>query len=169
MTTLVIAKYEENTKWSEGLKHKTFVVEKGVHLPNEGREPTSYLWYIIENYDTLKGKYFFLQGNPFDHCPHTLEELNNTKGEFRWIGPEYICNMMGRPQDTVNIKEFLDDCNVIYGGNSIRFNAACFFMLSARRIKKHTKEQYKVIYKALLKNAKSPYAFERCVEILWGK
>jgi hypothetical protein len=43
-------------------------VQKGEHLENKGREASSYLWWIIENYDKLPDEIYLLQGNPFEHC-----------------------------------------------------------------------------------------------------
>ena len=40
---------------------------------NKGREAHSYLYHIIENYESLAGHVLFLQGSPFDHC-HTVSD-----------------------------------------------------------------------------------------------
>ena len=38
-------------------------------IPDVGREPYTYLYHIVKNYDNLAEMTFFSQGNPFDHCP----------------------------------------------------------------------------------------------------
>lgn len=166
---LVIARYNEDISWSSNYSN-VHVIQKGEDYPNIGREPSSYLHYILSNYENLEGKYFFLQGNPLEHCPNLYEELNNIEGDFRWFGNRngFTCDLMGRPHDNVDIKSFLKDCGVTYSNDSITFNGCCLFMLSAERIKRQPKEWYRTILEATIKEPKSCYAFERCVEILFG-
>jgi len=71
---VVVAKYNEDVSWVEGLKHKVTIYDKSrspikgsVPLKNVGREGQTYLRHIIENYDSLDDVTVFLQGNPFDH------------------------------------------------------------------------------------------------------
>ncbi len=70
MMTYVIARYNEDISWCSNIPGK-FIVQKGEHLPNLGRESSSYLWYIINHYDALNNYYCFRQGNPF-LCPVNL-------------------------------------------------------------------------------------------------
>jgi len=64
-THYVIARYNEDISWADDLD-KT-VIQKGVDMPNLGREAGSYLLFIVNNYEKLNGQYYFLQGNPFEH------------------------------------------------------------------------------------------------------
>jgi hypothetical protein len=66
MTTYIIARYNEDVSWCDDFDTK-FIVQKDVHLPNKGREASSYLWYIINNYNALTGLYEFRQGKTSDH------------------------------------------------------------------------------------------------------
>ena len=75
----VIARYNENLNWLDNLldpeqMKKVTVYNKGpdnvpgsIRLPNIGREAHTYLTHIINNYETLAEKVYFLQGNPVDH------------------------------------------------------------------------------------------------------
>jgi hypothetical protein len=58
----IIARFNEDISWSDGLDR--FVVQKGEHVPNTGREASSWLWYIVQHYDELEGTYAFRQGTP---------------------------------------------------------------------------------------------------------
>jgi hypothetical protein len=58
----IIARFEEDISWSDGLDK--FVVQKGEHVPNTGREAASWLWYIVQHYEELDGTYAFRQGEP---------------------------------------------------------------------------------------------------------
>ena len=79
METIVIAKYNEDTTWTTKLQKpdtNCIVYSKGPHshpleinLPNVGRESHTYVYHIVNNYETLANVTVFLQGNPFDHLP----------------------------------------------------------------------------------------------------
>lgn len=63
----VIARYKEDVSWAK--KFKKFIVQKDIHVPNVGREASSYLWYIVNNYYKLDDlvAYQFCQGRSHDH------------------------------------------------------------------------------------------------------
>lgn len=168
--TIVVAQYKEDLSWTEPYKEDVVVIKKKREIPNIGREPYSYIWYILQNYDNLEGKYFFLQGNPLDHCPGLAQELSNTEGDFRWFSDRsnLVCDLMGRPHDSVNIQKFLQSCGITYNHNTITFTGCCLFMLSAQRIKSKPREYYALILNAITSTHRGEYAFERCVGILFN-
>lgn len=165
---IVLAVHKENIDWAE--QYSPIVIVKDKDVPNVGREPLSYMWYIIQNYNKLEGKYFFLQGDPRDHLPNYEEELSNTDGDFRWLGNRkgFRCDMMARPHDNVDIKSFLEEIGIKYPHEEITFNGCCLFMVSAERIKQRPKEFYQKVYDVLMKGERREYAFERCVGLIFG-
>ena len=80
---VVVARYKEDIGWLDPLQEHLVILNKGVPynvsnevlLPNVGREPHSYLWYIIENYEQLPEVLIFTQGDISDHHCGT----NNTE------------------------------------------------------------------------------------------
>jgi hypothetical protein len=52
------------------------VYDKNGVIPNVGRESDTYLRYIIEHYEKLPERMFFLQGNPFEHFNHSVTKSN---------------------------------------------------------------------------------------------
>ena len=78
---LVIARYDEDVTWTNGLKD-VIIYNKSSSLPNSkhpfkqltnvGREGHTYLHHIIQNYDQLDEYTCFMQGNPFNHS-HDIE------------------------------------------------------------------------------------------------
>ena len=74
---IVVARYNENIKYLTPYKNITIVYNKGlddlptefdiIKLPNIGRESHTYLYHIIQNYDNLANKTFFIQGKINDH------------------------------------------------------------------------------------------------------
>lgn len=166
----IVARYKEDISWTKELDNVT-IVQKDSDLPNKGREPSSYLWYIIQNYSTLEGLYTFTQGNPFDHARSLLTEPIDTSHGFIWHGDKaYKGKLDGTPQDTCNIKWFIDQCNLEYEHEHIYFKAGCIFTVSAERIKKHPKEFYEKMYTVLMSEKyRSPWSFERCICLIWGE
>lgn len=163
--TVVIARYEEHISWSDNIPNK-FVVQKGEHLDNFGREPSSFLWYIIEHYDILKGTYAFLQGNPFDHCKDTLELIKLDK-DFMLLGDyQYICRGDGTPQHGgLPVARFYREHIDVDAPKHFGFKAGGQFIVSAKNIKKHPKEYYQKIYDEIEKDdSKLPWVMER----LWS-
>jgi hypothetical protein len=70
-------------------------------LDNVGREGHAYYKYIYDNYDNLSETTIFLQGNPFDHSPNLIKNLNKyidtpTKISFNFLSEWIIkCNLSG--------------------------------------------------------------------------
>ena len=161
--TIVIARHEEDISWAKDLN--TFVIQKGEHMDNWGREPSSFLWYIIEHYDVLKGSYMFVQGNPFDHCRNLLDFVD-MQPEFMSLGDhQHICKGDGNPQHgglplEEMYKEFVDaKAPDMYG-----FKAGGQFIVSAKRIKQLPKEYYQNLLDYVKKVKLAPW----CMERLWG-
>jgi hypothetical protein len=168
--TIILARWVKDISWSDQYANERVVIQKGEDTPNIGREPHAYIWYIINNYDKLKGVYFFLQDDPRDHCPNIHDEITNTKGDFRWFGnrDNLTCNMNGAPHDRVNITKFLEECGIEYDKPNITFNGCCLFMITADKIKEHEVEYYEKILKAIESVPRGEYAFERCLGLIFN-
>lgn len=140
------------------------IITKGKEIENVGREPASFVWYILQNYESLEGHYAFVQGNPTDHCPNLFEHLQHP-ADFRSLGAEmYYSLPNGFPFDNgFNIHEATDILGLpqeekydfIRGGQ---------FIISAERIRRYSKEQYANLLE-YLKHGKNCYALER----LWPR
>jgi hypothetical protein len=84
MYEIVVARFEEDLSWLNGIKHKIKIYNKGqnninrdfIPLANIGREATTILYHIITQYDNLSEYTIFLQGNPFQHYTKTKELLH---------------------------------------------------------------------------------------------
>lgn len=86
---LVVARWQEDTDWTEFLPGwRLHVVQKDRDLPNRGREPSSFAWAILRDYDAIDpdDEYAFVQGNPFDHCPDLLARLEETITGYTGLG-----------------------------------------------------------------------------------
>jgi hypothetical protein len=79
MNKLIVAHYKEDISWVDTIPAGWLpkVITKDVMIPNIGREPHTFLYWIIENYDLIRkdNLYAFVQGRPFDHCPELMRML----------------------------------------------------------------------------------------------
>jgi hypothetical protein len=115
MNQLVVARFNEEIPWIHNVQGwEKLIVNKGEFaeilfaqesIENVGREAGTFLRFIVENYNNLPDQMAFLQGNPFDHAPHALSELNNfaeNSPAFEWFNREakVSCDWYGNPQHT---------------------------------------------------------------------
>lgn len=84
MYEIVVARFQEDLSWLNGVQHKIKIYNKGqndinrefIPLANIGREATTILYHIITQYENLSDYTIFLQGNPFQHYSNTKELLS---------------------------------------------------------------------------------------------
>jgi hypothetical protein len=85
MIKIVVARYNENIEWTKNFKN-VIIYNKGNKLSddyneyileNVGREGHTYYKYIYDNYYNLDDYTIFLQGNPFDHSPNIIQNIND--------------------------------------------------------------------------------------------
>jgi hypothetical protein len=186
---IVVARYNENIEWTNQFQN-VLIYNKGeqlekeyneIKLDNVGREGHTYYKYIYENYDKLEDYTIFLQGNPFDHCPNIIQNLNNLvndkdkldiKFEFLterifYCTLEGCCNHPGLPLKDVYEKLFdkkIDNLGFLFG-------AGAQFIVSKTSILKNSKEFYMKIIE-LLQNDICPiegYVIERFHSLIFGK
>ena len=119
MNLLVIARHEENLAWTAHLPHgwHTIVVQKGVDMPNAGREPASFALAADELVRTGRNRaaielVAFVQGNPFAHCAdlfHCLTDPWPDDAGFRWLGDPHLSGASGEPHDSgLPVKELYE-------------------------------------------------------------
>jgi hypothetical protein len=98
---LIVAVHTENTDWL-GDPHgwEPLIVRKDEHVPNVGREASSFIWAIQQLHRKARpdDRYAFVQGNPFDHCPDLWWQLGLQVKAFRWLGKDnLLCGPLGTP------------------------------------------------------------------------
>jgi len=166
---IIVARYNENIKWTEQFSN-VIVYNKGnklnedyneIVLPNVGREGHTYYKYIYDNYENLGDYTIFLQGNPFDHSPNIISNLNNYVNnkelsiDFEFLSERVLdCNLKGciyhrgLPIMTTYEKLFgerKENMEFIFG-------AGAQFIVSKKKILQRPKEFYLKIIEMLEKN-----------------
>ncbi len=164
--TIIVAKYREDISWTKDLPKdmKLVVIQKGKDVPNIGREPYSYLHYIIENYDNLEGQYIFCQGNPFDHANTFMSDIKEIEKDFYSFGnTTKISDSEGKPDHPgLSVQKYYNElCN---GAKTIfPFKPGCQFTVTSKQLKKNTKDLYEALLDYCKNDDKFPYVFERLV------
>jgi hypothetical protein len=172
MITVVIARYEDDISWSEGFEGvKVDVVQKGVDLEVFGREAASFFWYIINNYDSLEGHYVFCQGNPLDHAPRIVEQVNQgVLHDYVEYGNRLLTD---RPMSTshpgLNIgvvyEELFDEPSPPVFGFAVGGGQ---FMVSTNNIKLRPKSFYEKALSICETNDMAPWVFERLWRVIFS-
>lgn len=104
---IVVARYNENIKYLKSYKDMTIIYNKGdddipiefdiIKLPNIGRESHTYLYHIIQNYDNLADKTFFIQGKIDDHKLLSFDEYFKENELFTGKLSKYNINFIKNP------------------------------------------------------------------------
>ena len=180
---IVVARYNENIEWTKQLPNvriynKGSPIPYAITLPNVGREGHTYYTHLVENYDNLPDYTIFLQGNPFDHSPHILENIymylaqmqnSNDDLDFAFLSEEILeCSLQGcqfhpnLPLMEVYQHLFLENENeekdeddkkdnniLVDPAFRFRFGAGAQFIVSKRSIRQRPKAFYSKIVKLL--------------------
>jgi hypothetical protein len=165
---IVVARYNESLEWTKMFSN-VIVYNKGkplsddfnnIVLNNVGREGHTYYKHIYDNYDNLTDYIIFLQGNPFDHSPNIISNLNkyvNNKElsiDFEFLSERVlISNLKDCPYHSglplIKTYETLfgernENMNFIFG-------AGAQFIVSKKKILQRPKEFYLKIVEMLEK------------------
>lgn len=169
MKTLVVARYQEDTAWYEGIPPDWELLEvlKGRELPNTGREASSYLWAIQKLYDEVADDDLvaFVQGDPFAHC-HDIDLFllldRYEDGYFPLGDYTYVSGGDGKPHHTgIPVAECYEAwLNNAWPG-SIRFAPGAQFVVSGADIRRHRKGFYRRLRDQVEREQWGPWVIER--------
>jgi hypothetical protein len=164
--TIVVAKYKEDTSWTDCVKDRVKIYNKGPDgdIPNIGREGETFLRYIIENYDNLPDYIIVLQGDPFAHMPPSVNEntlcyfLQNKKFDNpNWkIEPCYGIYLTENIDDNPGL--LVNDYYKFFFGKDIEdgrysYVAGCQFFIRKEAILQNPKELYIKLQSMLVKGS----------------
>jgi hypothetical protein len=166
--TLVVARFNEDTAWTRKVKKpwRVEVLTKGEHLPNVGREATTFLAAMEALYDT-DGYLAFAQGNPLPHCAvwNVLRPVNG----FTWMGdPRYTSDADGNPwHPGLPVKSFCEQHIGPFPGQ-VRFAAGGQFIIPAHLLRTHPRTKYGELYQAVVDEPQGPWVMERLWQVLFN-
>lgn len=184
--SIIVARYNEDIQWTKQFQN-VIIYNKGeklddsynqVFLDNVGREGHTYYKYICDNYENLADYNIFLQGNPFDHSPNIISNLNkyiNAKDltiDFEFLSEGILdCNLYGCIHHTG--LPLIDIYEKIFGERKVhmqfKFGAGAQFIVSKKCILNRSKSFYSNIVQ-MLQNSKNPiecFVIERFHKIIF--
>ena len=165
---IVIARYNENVEWTKQFNN-VVIYNKGNKLDNSynqyflnnvGREGHTYYKYICDNYDNLDDYTIFLQGNPFDHSPNIISNLNkyiNNKEldiDFKFLSETVYYSNLNLEKNTYwQCKNIIQNWNHVFSTNLSNheciFGTGAQFIVSRNKILKNPRVFYEKIVKML--------------------
>lgn len=175
--TLVVARWDEDTSWTAGVPDNWAVetVQKDVDLPNRGREPSSFLWWILANYRRLRttGVYGFVQGDPFPHAADLVARLGQPVDGFAPLSNHepFRCDGMGRPHhEGVPVAE----CHERWLGRpcppEVTFWPGGQFAVTGQVLRRRPVGFYRRVYDDLMgRDGQQPWAAERLWPLMFDR
>lgn len=179
MFELVVARYNEDLSWLNKFSFSAKVYNKGndielphIKLKNIGRESTTYLHHIIENYERLSEHTIFVQGNPYHHCvdldrilPGLPDRLNSLP--FFSIGCYALTHVIICQQQCQleHLKVYPEDFhNAFFEVPLKKFRHAqgAQYIVHRDNILNKPKAFYKHIYDSCSWTRHEPWSIERC-------
>ena len=184
---IVVARYNEDLEWTKQFSN-VIIYNKGslltsdfhqVLLNNVGRESHTYYKHIYDNYDNLAEYTFFLQGNPFDHSPNIISNLNkyinktDLSIDFEFLSEHILyCKLSGcRYHPGLPLIETYEK---LFGESNENmyfiFGAGAQFIVSKKQILQRPKDFYLKIVKMIEyhKNPFEAYVIERFHNLIFN-
>jgi len=187
-TGLVVAKYKEDISWLSEVpdKIKVYVYDKSGEfedaldtghflIENEGRDPGTFLYHIVKNYDNLDDYTYFAQGWPFDHCgrENFFAKLNSgIEQDYAELG-DTVFNVVGNGSLLTGNLELTQVFKAITGKEQLSFEFVwgMQIMLSKRLILCRPKSFYESLLKRtieLYKDTRTLPLMERIWRAIWA-
>lgn len=182
---IVCAKYKNDVSFLDELKIPYKVITKEV-VPNKAAEASSYLYYIIHNYDNLPENTIFIHDHneSWHHDGKITEEMTKYINNYEKNNKKYyslnnkIVNISDQLDNEIFIIFWNDIMKESYGEfkDALPKDIFCCaqFIVSKKTIKNHPKEFYIKYYNWLINNTNediflySSYMTGRYAEWTWN-
>jgi len=173
--SIVVARFNEDVSWLEPLTFESgmFIYDKGeklpepcaFSLPNIGREAHTYLHHIVKLYRHINSDIIFCQGNPLDHCPDFVEQIQEP--DVTLYGTQLDCTVGGAYDARSLVHEY---CKVfqISVQPKYRFVAGAQFRVTKEQIYSHPVEFYSALLGATRVDPDAAYTLERLFPTIFG-
>jgi len=179
MVVVVIAHYKENLDWVKYLKYEYVIISKEKYdseqIPNKGNEASSYLEYIIKNYDNLDEYCIFIHGHrtSWHHQQNIDEKINNL------IFDKQYYNINDNPLSGIgtgagsyekteliyqSLRKILNMDIII---EKIYMRGSAQFYVHKDCILQHSKDTYNKLYNYLMETNESSFWTGRAFEYIW--
>jgi hypothetical protein len=166
---IVVARYLENKKWFEKYPEAR-VYTKNVDIPNFGRESSTYLHHIIENYDNLADFTIFCQADPFDHIASFEDLIKDYEHDYKEYGGWFVSSKGDGTPQHAGLR--VDDASMKFFGRTLPeygFVSGAQFVVSKERIRSRSKEFYESLLQYCKDDTDAPWVLERLWRLVFGQ
>ena len=179
MVVVVIAHYKENLEWVNNLKYKYVIISKEKYQPeekpNKGFEASSYLEYIINNYDDLNEYTIFVHGhrNSWHHSMNMDEKINNLVFDKNYYNlNENPLSGIGTGENSYEktdlmYQSFRKILNMDIIIENIYMRGSAQFYVHRDCILRHSKDVYIKLYNYLMDTDEISFWTSRGFEYIW--
>lgn len=179
MVHIVIAHYKEDTEWVKNLKYPYTIISKQQYkedeVPNKGYEASSFLEYIINNYDCLDDYTIFVHGhrNSWHHNEFMDSKINRLifVHDYYNINDQDLVALTQFPGSLEKTVENIHNLESILGYKidctKIIYRCSSQFYVSRETIHKYTKEQYQKMLNWLYTTDEKSFWTSRVFEYCW--
>ena len=203
---IVTAHYNEDIEWLKkskypvvlcdkpGAKSSSFTPDKSCTLDvNRGREASSYLKYIVENYDRLPDRIAFIHGHEtaeHQRYPgHILQAIDDAREDFDFINLNNDIHLEKSSCSTkIPESKVTTTCDFTHIFNNLmkkdwetlfkpmvgfelpeylRFGAHSQFITTRKAIRRHSKERYQKLLDYMIEEGQNDYDRGLVLEFLW--
>lgn len=162
---MVICKYKDDVSWApEG----SMIYDK-MQYGNVGRESEVFCRYIIENYDSIPNAVVFLQGNPFDHCPHLQRRINEYKGGIEMLSDMIVsCDLDSCPHKCgMNMRPYIAKYTPEIKDEIFMFSTGAQYIVERRYILSKPLHFWQRLHQSHWEEPMTPWILERLWPSIW--
>jgi hypothetical protein len=161
--TIICANYNKPIDFLYEIKIKSIVLKKGEEIPNKANEATTYLYYIIKNYENLPKNMIFIhdENESWHHEGKISEKIYEWIQEYKKNGESYY-EVNNLPQimkgwENKSHEKFWNEIFFVYFGEynkckKVDGKCSAQFIVSKNNILKHPKYLYEKYYNWLIEN-----------------
>jgi hypothetical protein len=176
---VVIAHYKEDLDWIKSIKYPITVVTKHQYqaetIPNKGHEASSYLEYIITNYDKLSDYTIFVHGhrNAWHHKQNMDDKINalQFKHDYYNINDQGIGELIKFPASYSKMVELKDPVEKILSReidfSKVVYRCSAQFYVKRETILQHPKETYQKLLDWIYNSKEPSFWTSRMFEYIW--
>ena len=179
MVVVVVAHYKENLDWIKNLKYDYVIISKEKYepeqIPNKGNEASSYLEYIIKNYDNLDEYTIFIHGHrsAWHHTENIDEKINRLTFEKQYFNiNDNQLSGIGRGEGSYEKTELIYESlrkilNMDIIIDKIYMRGSAQFYVYKNCILQHSKDTYIKLYNYLMETNETSAWTGRAFEYIW--
>ena len=178
MVHVCIAQYNENTDWCSNIKYPYTIISKEKLGINIGNEASTYLHYIIDNYDNLDDYIVFVHAHRTSyHMKGNTDDIINTlvfDKEYFNIADAPVYSVVGFPNGYKILKDCEEPIGQIIGvkiiTEDVLYKTSGTFYVKRENILRHSKDVYKKLLEYIYSHPipwYTGYAFEYTYHIIF--